>query len=239
LPYGLGSKLTSPSSERQHDEHSRTLRPTSCESVGVSLPRPKQRTEELRQHILEAAVGLIAAEGVSGFTTRRVVEEAATSLPAMYELFGDKSGLVREIFFEGFRLLRDGFDALEPSDDPRSDLVRLVQTFRRFYLENPIIALVMFSRPFPDFDPGPAEVEAGRSVREHIVRKVQRATDAGILIGNPTDMAHVMLALAQGMAADESAGWLGTSKASVERRWKLAIDALLDGFAPPRKTSSR
>jgi AcrR family transcriptional regulator len=203
------------------------------------LPRPKQRTEQLRQHILETAVDLIAAEGVVGFTTRRVVEEASTSLPAMYELFGDKSGLVREIFFQGFRVLRDRFDALEPSDDPRSDLVRLVQTFRRFYLENPILALVMFSRPFPDFDPGPAEQKAGRSVREHIVRKVQRGTDSGILVGNPTDIAHVVLALAQGMAADESAGWLGTSKASIERRWKLAVDALLDGFAPPHRTSRR
>jgi hypothetical protein len=28
-----------------------------------------------------------------------------TSVPAVYELFGDKAGLVREIFFEGFRRL--------------------------------------------------------------------------------------------------------------------------------------
>ena len=31
---------------------------------------------------------------------------AQTSTPAVYELFGDKAGLVREVFFEGFRLLR-------------------------------------------------------------------------------------------------------------------------------------
>ena len=74
------------------------------------MPRPKQRTDELRQHILETAVQLIATDGVAGFTTRRIVEEASTSIPAMYELFGDKSGLVREIFFEGFRLLRDRLD---------------------------------------------------------------------------------------------------------------------------------
>jgi AcrR family transcriptional regulator len=142
------------------------------------MPRQKQRTEELRDRILETAVDLIATEGVSGFTTRRIVEEASTSIPAMYELFGDKSGLVREIFFEGFRQLRSRFDVLELSEDPRQDLVSLIQTFRRFYMENPILARVMFSRPFPDFDPGPAEEEAGRSVREHVVSKVQRAIDA-------------------------------------------------------------
>ncbi len=196
------------------------------------MPRQKQRTEELREHILETAIGLISAEGVSGFTTRRIVEEASTSIPAMYELFGDKSGLVREIFFEGFRLLGGRFDALELSEDPRTDLVSLVQTFRRFYKDNPILARVMFSRPFPDFDPGPVEEEAGRSVRENVVQTVQRAIDAHVIEGNATDISHVVLALAQGMAAVEVAGWLGTSKASVERRWTLAIDSLIGGLRP-------
>jgi AcrR family transcriptional regulator len=202
------------------------------------LPRPKQRTDELRRHILQAALGLMAADGVAGFTTRRVVEEASTSLPAMYELFGDKSGLVREIFFEGFRLLRGRLDELEPSPDPRADLVRLLQTIRRFHQDNPVLARVMFSRPFPDFEPGPAEEEAGRSVREHVVGHVQRAIEARVLEGNPTDIAHVILSVAQGMASVEVAGWLGTSKASVERRWKLAVDAVLDGLRPAARTSS-
>jgi len=201
------------------------------------LPRPKQRTEELRRRILNTALDVIAAEGVAGFTTRRVVEGASTSLPAMYELFGDKSGLVREIFFEGFRRLRGELDTLASSTDTRADLVRLVQAFRRFHQRNPVLARVMFSRPFPEFDPGPAEEEAGRSVREHVVGHVQRAIDARVLEGNPTDIAHVILSVAQGMATVEVAGWLGTSKASVERRWTLAIDAVLDGLQPHAKAS--
>jgi hypothetical protein len=44
----------------------------------------------------------------------------------------------------------------------------------------------------------------------------------------------VLLALAQGLAAQETAGWLGTSKASIDRRWKLAFDATLDGLAAAR-----
>lgn len=201
------------------------------------MPRPKQRTEELRNHILQTAVGVIAADGVSGLTTRRIAEEASTSVPAVYELFGDKPGLVREMFFEGFRRLGRQLDDIERSDDPRADLSRLLQSFRRFYCENPAMARVMFSRPFPDFDPGPAEQEAGRSVRDHFIRDVQRAIDAGALEGNARDIAHVLLSLAQGMAAVEVAGWLGTSKDSVERRWKLAIEAILQGLRPPDRSS--
>jgi AcrR family transcriptional regulator len=201
------------------------------------MPRAKQRTPELRDRVLRVAVDTLTGEGVAGFTTRRVAQQAATSTPAVYELFGDKAGLVREVYFEGFRLLRRRLDALNDGDDPRADLVRLMQLFREFVRRNPVLADVMFSRPFADFDPGPAERDAGSQVREFTVAHVQRCMDAGILragagTGNATDVAHALLALAQGLAAQENAGWLGTSKASRDRRWKLAIGAMLDGLAP-------
>ena len=66
-------------------------------------------------------------------------------------------------------------------------------------------------------------------MRELLVARVQRAIDAGILVGDPIDLAHVLLALTQGLAAQETAGWLGTSAASVDRRWALAVTAVLDG----------
>jgi AcrR family transcriptional regulator len=177
------------------------------------------------------AVATLANDGIAGFTTRKVAEGAETSIPAVYELFGAKAGLVREIFFEGFRLLRRRFDQLKDSDDPRDDLVRLIGTIRAFVRANPVLAEVMFSRPFADFDPGPAELKAGSAVREFIVGRVRRSIDAGVLAGDETDIAHVLLAVTQGLAAQEAAGWLGTSKASVQRRWDLAIEAVLDGMA--------
>jgi AcrR family transcriptional regulator len=196
------------------------------------VPRAKQRTQELRDHVLHVAVSTLAAEGVTGFTTRKVAQQAETSTPAVYELFGDKAGLVREVFFEGFRLLRRHFDQLAESGDPRADLVCVIEAFRGFARGNPVLAEVMFSRPFADFDPGPDELRAGSAVREFIVGRVRRCTDAGILDGDDTDIAHVLVALAQGLAAQESAGWLGTSQASRDRRWDLAIRAVLDGLSP-------
>jgi AcrR family transcriptional regulator len=56
------------------------------------VPRPKQRTPALREHVLEAALALLAAEGVQGFTARKVASTAGTSTPAVYELFGGKGG---------------------------------------------------------------------------------------------------------------------------------------------------
>jgi hypothetical protein len=90
----------------------------------------------------------------------------------------------------------------------------VIEVFRVFFRENPVLGDVMFSRPFADFDPGPAELRAGAAVREFIVARVRRGIDAGIVSGDETDVAHVVMALAQGMAAQETAGWLGTSEAS-------------------------
>jgi AcrR family transcriptional regulator len=203
------------------------------------VPRPKQRTPQLRDHLVEVAVDLLEAEGVGGFTTRRVASEARTSAPALYELFGDKAGLVREVFFQGFRLLYRYFERLEATDDPRADLVALMGLYRRFATENPVLTEVMFSRPFADFDPAPSEAEAGRAVRTFVLGHVQRAVDAGVLDGDATDDAHLLMAMMQGLAAAENASRLGRSQASVDRRWALGIDAVMRGLEPAPKGASR
>jgi AcrR family transcriptional regulator len=196
------------------------------------MPRAKQRTPELRDRLLQVAVTMLSDEGVSGLTTRRVAREAETSPPAVYELFGDKGGLVREVFFEGFRMLRRRFDDLGETTDPMDDLTRVVEAFRAFVHENPVLAEVMFSQPFADFEPGRHELAAGSSVREFIVGRIRRCVDAGALSGDPTDIAHALVALAQGLASQERAGWLGSTRDSVNRRWALAVSALLEGLRP-------
>jgi hypothetical protein len=69
-------------------------------------------------------------------------------------------------------------------------------------------------------------------VRRLIVGRVQAAVKAGALHGDPTDIAHIFVALIQGLAAAESSHRMGRSKQSVDRRWRLAIDALFRGLAP-------
>jgi len=195
------------------------------------MPRPKQRTPELRDRVLQVAVATLMTEGAEGFTTRRVAEQARTSTPAVYELFGDKAGLVREVFFEGFRRLRERFDTLAESGDPRRDLLEVIAAFRGFVQDYPVLGQLMFARPFADFDPGPDERAAGRSTREFIVTRVRRCVEAGVIAGDPTDVAHVLLALGQGLSTQEAAGWLGSSPASMDRRWDLAVHALLTGLS--------
>ena len=157
---------------------------------------------------------------------------AATSVPAIYELFGDRAGLVRAVFFAGFHRLGETLTRLPRTDSPRSDLEATVIALRAFAHEHPTLTQVMFSQPFVDFEPGPGEAAAGAVVRETIVGHVRRCVDAHDLVGDPRDVAHVVLATAQGLMTQEWGGWLGTPTAA-DRRWDLAIRALLDGLALP------
>jgi AcrR family transcriptional regulator len=170
------------------------------------VPRPKQRTPELRDRLLAAALATLGEQGVEGFTTRRVAEGAATSVPAVYELFGDKAGLLRELFYEGFRRLAARLAGLPATADPAADLRSTLRAFRAFAREDPALAEVMFARPFAEFAPGPAELAAATTTREHVVGRVRRAVAAGLLDGDPVDLAHVLLAVAQGLATQERGG---------------------------------
>lgn len=196
------------------------------------MPRAKQRTPELAERVLEAALGLVAREGVAALTARRLAAEAGTSPPAVYELFGDKGGVVRAMFFSGFERLGAQLRDAPQTADPLGDLVALAGRYRAFLLAHPALAALMFSRPFASFDPVAEEVAAGAEVRERIVAGVRRAVDEGPLDGDPVDVAHAFVALVHGLAAAESSQRLGGSAAAVERRWDAAVRALLRGFSP-------
>jgi AcrR family transcriptional regulator len=194
------------------------------------VPRAKQRTPQLREQLLAVAAEVLAREGVAGFTTRGVARAASTSPPAIYELFGDRGGLLREVFFEGFRRLCVELERVESTADPLADLRALADCYRGFVRHNPMLAQLMFSQPFSDFDPTADDLRAGAAVRRLIVASVRRCIDARLLVGDETDIAHVLVALTQGMASAENARRLGRSRASIDRRWELAVQALLDGL---------
>ncbi len=196
------------------------------------MPRPKQRTAELKARLLRSALLTLDADGVPGFTTRGVARAAETSTPAVYELFGDRAGLVRAVFFEGFRLLAERAARLDAPRDPATSLIRLMGEYRAFVREHPALAQVMFSRPFGDFDPTAEALAAGQDLQRIVVHAVRRCIEADVMAGSAADIAHILLATAQGLAAQESAGWLGSSEAARDRRWRIGVRAVIAGFAP-------
>jgi AcrR family transcriptional regulator len=194
------------------------------------MPRVKHRTTDLRARGVAAALDVLTEAGVAGLTTRTVANRAGASVPAIYEVFGDKAGLVREVFFEGFRRLGEELNQPPQPADPLDGLRTAAEIFRRFIVENPVLAQIMFSQPFATFDPSREESKAGHVVRMRFLDLAQSAVEEGHLAGDPTDIAHLVFAVVQGLAAAESAKRLGGSRRSVDRRFHLGIEALLSGL---------
>ncbi|MFI5735077.1 WHG domain-containing protein [Kribbella sp. NPDC051587] len=188
---------------------------------------------------MASALAVLATKGPAGLTTRAVAQHAGASVPAIYEVFGDKAGLIRAVFFEGFRLLGDELAGVESGSDPFASLEACCAVFRTFVLTNPVLAQIMFSRPFADFEPTPEDEQAGVKVREVFVGHARAAVAAGLLNKDPRDVAHLVFALAEGLSAAEGADRLGDSPQSTERRWRLGFDTLFQGLGPARRKTER
>lgn len=194
------------------------------------MPRPKQRTPALRDELLSHALALLAGGGPAAVTARGVAQGAGTSTAAVYELFEDKHGLVRAIYLEGFRRIASDFSQLAESADPRQDLVALVYAFRNFARAHPGLTEVMFNHPFQDFRPGSEDIAHFQVSYRVVMSRVERALAAGLVAGEPRDIALMMMATAEGLIGMESSGRLGRTQADRDRRWERAVDMMLRGL---------
>jgi AcrR family transcriptional regulator len=193
------------------------------------VPRAKQRTPALSDSVLRTTLDLVETEGVS-LTARSVAAAANTSPAALYELFGDKAGLLRAVFFEGFGLLAEELASVATTSDPHRDLVATLATTRRFALDRPMLFELMFARPFAEFRPGPDDHAAAAAVYRTVMGRVDRCLHSGVLAGDRIDVAQVLIATNRGLIAAELAGILGATPVSRERRWALGVEAVLAGL---------
>ena len=169
--------------------------------------RARSSAPRLRDQARQVALSTLNEDSVFRVTTRRVAEQGVISAPAAHEFSGDKRGLLRAVVLPGFPTPCRWLLEVPETLGAVADVERLIPVFRWFRLDDPALALVMFSRPFQDFDPAPRN--SWRRCRcETLRRQNQAATDAGPLTGDRVLIAHVSLALAQGLAVEEvAAGW--------------------------------
>lgn len=195
------------------------------------MPRAKQRTPELRDALLRNAVEVLERDGPAGFGVRTVAAAGGTSVAGLYELYGDKAGLVRAMFLDGFQSLYRCLASLEATGDARADLVGLLAATRAFALERPMLFEVMYARPFCEFIPDDDDRRAAVGIYQLIVDAVARWLAGQGSVTDSVDAAQGLVCANRGLVAAELAGVLGRSPASVERRWWATIAALLDGLA--------
>jgi AcrR family transcriptional regulator len=196
------------------------------------MPRPRKRDyETLRRELIDAGGRLLAEEGPAALSTRRVAQATGTSTTAVYNLFGDKAGLVREMFLEGFDRLTAAFAAVPRTGDPAADLLALGDAYRANARDNPHLYELMFGRPVPEFRP---DAEAGRRIQptfDALVDACARCVETGAFApAEPYAIAVQLNAMAHGLASLELRGALG-DEAEADAHWKRAFTSLVKGLA--------
>jgi AcrR family transcriptional regulator len=193
--------------------------------------RPKLRTEQLRDRLLEEALRLLEVEGPTAIRARTVSDAAGSSTASLYELFGDKSGLVRALFYESFALLDERQRALAPTGDPYDDLVALLGVTRAFARDRPMLFDLMFGRPFEEFDPTTADSEVARAIYRRSVRAVATWLASIDSAMAPKLAAEILVATHRGLIGAELSGILGRTAASRDQKYRTGVEVVLAGLA--------
>src|SRR5262245_49197360 len=134
---------------------------------------PRAADPALRTALVENAARLIAVDGPSGLTLRKLADEVGSSTMAVYTYFGGMPNLLQAVRKDGFDRFRAYLTAVQPTDDPVADLARLAWAYHDNAVANPHLYRAMFMTA-----EGPAE-PVGDDTFEVLVDFLARCVDAG------------------------------------------------------------
>jgi AcrR family transcriptional regulator len=154
---------------------------------------PKKKTYhhgDLKNALIKAGVEILAKDGVSGLSLRKVASKAGVSHSAPYSHFVDKQALIAAISTEGFRQLYKQANAVaeEYKTKPSKQLVEVGWAYVQFALDDRDRFKVMFSgilekeKEYPEFV---AESQRNFELVKMIVEANQAA---GVLRSGPSDL---------------------------------------------------
>jgi AcrR family transcriptional regulator len=131
--------------------------------------------------MLEASLEVLAKEGASGLSLRKVAVAAGVTHAAPYHHFRDKTALVAAIAVEGFERLAEQMQAALTSarGEPLGGLLAIGQAYVQFAIAHPGHFAVMFRREYTRPDEHPDVLEAGASSFSLLVSAVAACRAAG------------------------------------------------------------
>jgi AcrR family transcriptional regulator len=192
------------------------------------MVRSRTASVAVESALLDAARRLLATDGVGALSVRRIATEAGVAPMGVYSRFGDKHGIIEELFVEGFRLLTTYVTA-NPGPDPVTSIRNGMNGYRLFGLENRAHYSLMFDRSVADFEPSQNCLDvAGGSLGE-LVAIVQRGIDGGQLgAGDPLEIAQRIWAAGHGAVSLELRG-IGFVDDQA-KHYQLLVDTVIRGL---------
>lgn len=198
-------------------------------------PEEPYHKENLRQTLIEAAVGLIGEVGPRAFTLREAARRAGVSHNAPYRHFAAKDDLLAAVAEEGFtRLTATMRRWMRRSDAPMKRLELCGCGYVDFALRWPNHFQVMFDLPAAPLMER-LESRVGAEAFEVLMECIGAAQAAGALPkGDPLPQAHTCWSLIHGIAKLAGNGNLHMSRAATLKFVSKATHMLANGLSRTR-----
>ncbi len=147
-----------------------------------------------RQQILEVAAEILEREGAQAVSTRSVAAAAGIRAASLYQLFGDKDGLLAALAVHAFDLYLAEKQTVSYTGDPVADMRRGWDAHVDFGLSHPAFYLLMFGTGVPGRRPPAAD-----QAHDALLRLLDRVAAAGRLRVSPARAAELSTAAATGV----------------------------------------
>jgi AcrR family transcriptional regulator len=168
--------------------------------------RARTPSKDVERALVDAAEAVLIRDGLDGVTVRTVAAEARVAVMGVYNRFGGKEGLERELLIRGFEGLRAQVGA--PGDtEPIARLRAAAAGYRSFAIEHPQHYQIMFQASAgKHFDNAAVQESATRAFGE-LVAHIGYAIDReAIAAGDAVELAQQVWSALHGAVSLELNG---------------------------------
>ncbi len=190
---------------------------------------------EARSVILAHARNLFLAEGAQHVSLRRIARSVGVTPMALYRHFESKEELQVQLLRDGFRTFDEYLARSESGATAEERLLRLVEGFRDFALDEPAYFELMFlsSQTLDGLRDRREVRRVARPTFQRLVECVAACIASGSLVDRGAEpIALTLLAQATGLVALHRSGTFRWSKAEARSRFDASFAATLDAYRP-------
>lgn len=192
---------------------------------------------DLRRALIDAALTLIATEGGSALTLRKVAQLAGVTHAAPYRHFADKAALLAAVAEEGFLAMSRKMQAAcaPVGTEPLARFQALGVAYVQFAISHPGHFRIMFGPDLADRSPYRSLCTAADSTFGLLVTAIADCQAAGLVSeGEPRTVASVAWSTVHGLASLLLDGQLmppPLTEAAVTPLAQYVVHSLYDGLA--------
>ncbi|ESA39110.1 transcriptional regulator [Leptolyngbya sp. Heron Island J] len=189
-----------------------------------------QHQQALRRGILDDASSLLIREGPTALSMRRIAQLVGCSTTVLYTMFGNKQGLVDQLYLRGFEKLCQALQAVSCTGSSHDYIYALGRAYYQFALDNSTYYAIMFSNPIAEYVPSETSQQLGQESLKLLVQALQDC--APIDEDEAWNQARIIWATIHGHVTLELAGYFDYPYVVPQQTLERALKALISQLLP-------